>query len=161
MLGREYGQNCSVARTLELIGERWTMLVIRDVFSGRRRFDQIQESLGVARNVLASRLQLLIDEGILEKRAYQERPQRYEYFLTEKGLDLWPILIALIGFGDRHLSRRRRAAAPDPPQGLRRPRQRPPHLRALRQGAHGARGVRRPGSRRDGAGGVAKASPLT
>ena len=104
MLGREYGQNCSAARTLELIGERWTMLVIRDVFSGRRRFDQIQESLGVARNVLASRLQLLVDEGILEKRAYQERPERHEYFLTEKGLDLWPILVALIGFGDKYLS---------------------------------------------------------
>ena len=104
MLGREYGQNCSAARTLELIGERWTMLVIRDVFSGRRRFDQIQESLGVARNVLSTRLQLLVDEGILERRAYQEKPERYESFLTDQGLDLWPILIALIGFGDRHLS---------------------------------------------------------
>lgn len=104
MLGREYGQNCSAARTLELIGERWTMLVIRDVFSGRRRFDQIQESLGVARNVLSARLQLLVDEGILEKRVYQSKPERHEYFLTEKGLDLWPILVALIGFGDKHLS---------------------------------------------------------
>ncbi len=104
MLGREYGQNCSAARTLELIGERWTMLVIRDVFSGRRRFDQIQESLGVARNVLSTRLQLLVDNGILEKRAYQEKPERHEYFLTEKGLDLWPVLIALIGFGDKHLA---------------------------------------------------------
>ncbi len=85
MLGREYGQNCSAARTLELIGERWTMLVIRDVFSGRRRFDQIQESLGVARNVLSTRLQLLVDEGILEKRAYQEKPERHEYFLTDEG----------------------------------------------------------------------------
>ena len=104
MLGREYGQNCSAARTLELIGERWTMLVIRDVFSGRRRFDQIQESLGVARNVLSTRLQLLVDEGILEKRAYQEKPERYEYFLTEKGLDLWPVLISLLNFGDKHLA---------------------------------------------------------
>ena len=104
MLGREYGQNCSAARTLELIGERWTMLVIRDVFSGRRRFDQIQESLGVARNVLSARLQLLVDEGILEKRVYQEKPERYEYFLTEKGLDLWPVMIALISWGDRHVT---------------------------------------------------------
>jgi DNA-binding HxlR family transcriptional regulator len=104
MLGREYGQNCSAARTLELIGERWTMLVIRDVFSGRRRFDQIQDSLGVARNVLSTRLQLLVDEGILERRPYQDKPERHEYFLTEKGLDLWPILVALIGFGDKHLS---------------------------------------------------------
>ena len=104
MLGREYGQNCSAARTLELIGERWTMLVIRDVFSGRRRFDQIQDSLGVARNVLSTRLQLLVDEGILERRAYQEKPERFEYFLTEKGLDLWPVMIAMLHWGDRHLS---------------------------------------------------------
>ena len=104
MLGRDYEQNCSAARTLELIGERWTMLVIRDVFTGRRRFDQIQESLGVARNVLSTRLQRLLDEGILEKRIYQEKPERHEYFLTEKGLDLWPVLVSLIGFGDKHLS---------------------------------------------------------
>ena len=78
---------------------------------GRRRFDQIQESLGVARNVLSSRLQLLVDEGILEKRVYQSKPERHEYFLTEKGLDLWPILVALIGFGDKHLSDPEGAAA--------------------------------------------------
>ena len=103
MLGREYGQDCSIARSLELIGERWTLLVIRDVFSGKRRFDELQRSLGVARNVLASRLGLLVDEGILERRPYQERPERFEYFLTAKGLDLWPVLVALIEWGDRHL----------------------------------------------------------
>lgn len=104
MLGNDYqGQTCSIAGCLELIGERWTLLIIRDVFRGKRRFDEIQASLGVARNVLSARLQRLIDEGILERRAYSERPPRYEYFLTEKGLDLWPVLIAMLGWGDRHL----------------------------------------------------------
>jgi DNA-binding HxlR family transcriptional regulator len=105
VLGKDYkGQNCSVAATLELIGERWTLLVLRDVFSGRRRFEQIQRTLGVASNVLTARLQRLVDEGILERRPYSWRPPRYEYFLTEKGLDLWPVLIAIMGWGDRHLA---------------------------------------------------------
>jgi DNA-binding HxlR family transcriptional regulator len=102
MLGREYDQICSIARTLEVLGERWTLLVIRDIFNGNRRFDQIRENLGVARNVLSARLQWLVDEDILEKRAYQERPLRYEYFLTEKGLDLWPVMISLLRWGDRY-----------------------------------------------------------
>jgi DNA-binding HxlR family transcriptional regulator len=102
MLARDYDLDCSVARSLELIGERWSLLVIRDVFLGHRRFDEIQSSLGIARNVLASRLGRLMDEGILEKRPYQERPVRYEYFLTEKGLDLWPVLISMLRWGDRH-----------------------------------------------------------
>jgi DNA-binding HxlR family transcriptional regulator len=104
MLNREYDQVCSIARTLEVLGERWTLLVIRDVFNGRRRFDQIQENLGVARNVLSTRLALLVEEGILEKRAYTERPPRHEYFLTDKGLDLWPVLVGMLHWGDRHLS---------------------------------------------------------
>jgi DNA-binding HxlR family transcriptional regulator len=104
VLNRDYDQACSIARTLEILGERWTLLVIRDIFNGRRRFDQIQENLGVARNVLSTRLALLVDEGILEKRAYQDRPPRYEYFLTEKGLDLWPVMISMLHWGDRHLS---------------------------------------------------------
>ena len=93
MLNRRYDQVCSIAGALELLGERWTLLVIRDVFSGRRRFDQIQENLGVARNVLSARLAWLVQEGILERRRYRERPPRHEYFLTEKGLDLWPVMI--------------------------------------------------------------------
>lgn len=104
MLGREYDQDCSIARTLEVLGERWTLLVIRDVFNGKRRFEQIAENLGVARNVLSARLVWLVEEGILEKRAYQERPARYEYFLTEKGLDLWPVMVSLLHWGDRHLA---------------------------------------------------------
>jgi DNA-binding HxlR family transcriptional regulator len=103
MLRHDYpGQICSVAKSLEVIGERWSLLIVREVMHGRRRFSQLQGSLGVARNVLSSRLQRLIDEGILERRAYQESPPRHEYFLTEKGLDLWPALIALQGWGDRY-----------------------------------------------------------
>lgn len=104
MLNRDYDQACSIARTLEVLGERWTLLVIRDVFDGRRRFDQIQDNLGVARNVLSNRLARLVEEDILEKRPYQERPPRYEYFLTEKGLDLWPVMISMMHWGDRYLS---------------------------------------------------------
>ncbi|MGE0068176.1 MAG: winged helix-turn-helix transcriptional regulator [Solirubrobacterales bacterium] len=103
MLRHDYpGQFCSVAKSLEVIGERWSLLIVREVMHGRRRFSQLQGSLGVARNVLSARLGRLVDEGILERRAYQESPPRYEYFLTEKGLDLWPALIALQGWGDRH-----------------------------------------------------------
>ena len=104
LLRREYDQICSVARTLEVLGERWTLLIVRDVFNRRRRFDEIQENLGIARNVLSARLAWLVEEGILEKRSYQQRPTRYEYFLTEKGLDLWPVMISIMHWGDRHLA---------------------------------------------------------
>ena len=96
------GQVCSVAKSLEVIGERWSLLIVRDVMNGNRRFGEIQSSLGVARNVLSARLQRLVEEDILERRAYQASPERYEYFLTEKGLDLWPALVALLRWGDRH-----------------------------------------------------------
>jgi DNA-binding HxlR family transcriptional regulator len=103
MLGRTYeGQNCSVAKSLELIGERWTMLVVREVFLGNRRFDEIATRLDIARNVLTTRLARLVDEGVLEKVRYQERPERFEYRLTEKGIDLWPIMVSLIQYGDRY-----------------------------------------------------------
>ena len=103
MLKNTYeGQACSIARSLELIGERWTLLIVRDVFRGLRRFDEIQESLGIARNVLANRLDRLVEEGIFEKRRYQEHPPRCEYFLTEKGIDLWPVLVSLVKWGDKH-----------------------------------------------------------
>jgi DNA-binding HxlR family transcriptional regulator len=111
MLPRTYdNQVCSVARTLERIGDRWTMLVIRDAFMGIRRFDDFQRELDIARNVLADRLTRLVEDGILEKRRYQERPERFEYRLTEKGLDLWPVLVSLMKWGDRHAP-----AAPGPP----------------------------------------------
>ena len=103
MLHNTYeGQACSIARALEIIGERWTLLILRDAFLGVRRFDDFQRNLGVARNVLNVRLQRLVDAGLLERRRYQERPERYEYRLTEKGLDLWPSMVALMQWGDRH-----------------------------------------------------------
>jgi DNA-binding HxlR family transcriptional regulator len=103
VLHRDYpGLDCSVAKALEVIGERWSLLIVRAVMHGNRRFGEIQESLGIARNVLSARLQRLVDEEILERRAYQESPPRYEYFLTDKGLDLWPALIALLNWGDRY-----------------------------------------------------------
>jgi DNA-binding HxlR family transcriptional regulator len=103
VLRRDYpDQLCSIAKSLEVIGERWSLLIVRDVFNGHRRFGEIQTSLGVARNVLAARLQKLVEEEILERRMYQESPPRHEYFLTEKGLGLWPTLIALLNWGDRY-----------------------------------------------------------
>jgi DNA-binding HxlR family transcriptional regulator len=103
MLKNDYeSQICSIAGALEVVGERWSLLIVRDVLLGLRRFDEIQASLGVARNVLQTRLTRLLDHGVLEKRLYQERPPRYEYRLTEKGLDLWPAVVALLQWGDRH-----------------------------------------------------------
>ena len=103
MLKRDYPtQYCPVASTLEVIGERWTLLIVRDVFLGIRRFDDLQRDLGVARNILQVRLERLVEEGILVKRPYQERPLRSEYRLTEKGADLWPVLVAMLQWGDRH-----------------------------------------------------------
>lgn len=93
--------DCSVARTLERIGERWTVLIIRDAFYGLRRFDDFQASLGVARNVLTTRLTTLVDTGIMRKELYQEHPPRYEYRLTEKGRDLIPVLTSLLAWGDK------------------------------------------------------------
>src|ERR687885_670665 len=102
MLPRTYeGENCSIARALERLGERWTLLVLREAFTGARRFDEFAERLGVARNVLTARLSLLVEEGVLERRRYQERPERFEYRLTDKGLDLFPVLVALMEWGDR------------------------------------------------------------
>jgi DNA-binding HxlR family transcriptional regulator len=103
MLGSDYdNQNCSIARTLELVGERWTFLVLRDVFLGVRRFDALQRDLGVARNVLSARLERLVGEDVLMKVPYSERPPRYEYRLTDKGLDLWPAIVELLRWGDRY-----------------------------------------------------------
>ncbi len=95
---------CSVARTLEVVGEWWTMLVIREAFNGVRRFDDFQGNLGIARNVLASRLQGLVDHDVLERRQYQDRPPRCEYRLTQKGRDLYPVLIAMLAWGDRWMA---------------------------------------------------------
>ena len=105
MLKREYqGQNCSIASALEIIGERWTLLIVRDVFLGLHRFDQFQESLGIARNVLSDRLNWLVDEGVLERVRYSDERERYDYRLTQKGRDLLLPLTALRQWGDRYLS---------------------------------------------------------
>jgi len=96
------GQACSIAKSLEVIGERWSLLIVRDVLLGVRRFDELQSNLGIARNVLQSRLTRLAERGVLEKRLYQQRPARYEYFLTDKGLDLWPTIVALLQWGDKY-----------------------------------------------------------
>ena len=103
MLHRDYpSQYCPVASTLEVVGERWTLLIVRDVFLGIRRFEDLQRDLGIARNVLQARLERLVEEGVLVKRPYQDRPLRCEYRLTEKGADLWPVLVALLKWGDLH-----------------------------------------------------------
>src|SRR5689334_24941549 len=82
--------NCSVAQCLEVVGDWWTMLIVRDAFLGIRHFDQFQQRLGISRNILNQRLGWLVDQGVLEKVAYSEHPPRYEYRLTSKGRDLWP-----------------------------------------------------------------------
>lgn len=97
-----HGVYCSVARTWAVLGERWTMVIVREAFRGTRRFDDFQQRLGVGRNVLSDRLQALTAEGIFTRVRYQEAPDRFEYELTEKGEDLYPVLLALMRWGDRH-----------------------------------------------------------
>jgi DNA-binding HxlR family transcriptional regulator len=93
---------CSVARTWSVIGERWTVLILREAFRGTTRFDTFQSRLGLGRTLLSDRLSVLVGEGIFERVRYQERPERYEYRLTGKGLDLYPVLLALMQWGDRY-----------------------------------------------------------
>ena len=95
---------CSVARTMDLLGDAWTPLVLREAFYGLKRFDEFQAGLGIARNTLADRLRRLVDEGLLEKQLYQTDPRRYEYVLTEKGSDFFGVLAAISGWGDRWLA---------------------------------------------------------
>ena len=93
--------NCSVAQTLEVVGEWWTMLIIRDSFLGVTRFDDFQQRLGISRNILADRLEHLVDKGVLVRVPYQEHPVRHDYRLTDKGRDLWLVLTAMRQWGDR------------------------------------------------------------
>ncbi|HEX8104794.1 MAG TPA: helix-turn-helix domain-containing protein [Solirubrobacteraceae bacterium] len=95
---------CSLARAMELLGERWTFLILREAFWGVRRFSELQRNLGIARNILSSRLQTLVSAGILERRKYRDEPERFEYRLTEMGRDLYPAVVALMRWGDRHLA---------------------------------------------------------
>lgn len=92
---------CSIAQTLEIVGEWWTLLILRDLFAGISHFDALQEHLGIARNILTVRLQTLLDHDVIERHRYQERPARFEYRLTEKGRDLQNVLLALAQWGDR------------------------------------------------------------
>ena len=97
-----HGLYCSVARTWSVIGERWTMLILRECFRGERRYDHFRSKLGLGANVLNDRLRVLVDEGILDRVRYQDRPPRYEYRLTSKGADLYPVLVSLAAWGDKH-----------------------------------------------------------
>ena len=103
MLGQKYeGEDCSAARALELVGERWSLLILRDaMFRGSTRFSEFQRSLSIAPNILAKRLETFVDAGILATRPQPERPDQHEYVLTEMGLSLKPVLIALTTWGDR------------------------------------------------------------
>jgi DNA-binding HxlR family transcriptional regulator len=102
------GMHCSVAQCLEVVGEWWSMLIVRDAFLGVTRFDDFQQRLGISRNILNQRLSHLVDAGVLAKVPYSEHPRRYDYRLTDKGRDLWPVLTAMRQWGDRY-------AAPDGP----------------------------------------------
>jgi DNA-binding HxlR family transcriptional regulator len=96
------GMDCSVAQCLEIVGEWWTMLIVRDAFLGVTRFDVFQERLGISRNVLQQRLERLVQSGIFEREAYSEHPPRYDYRLTPKGRDLWPVVNAMRQWGDQY-----------------------------------------------------------
>ncbi|MFG2051789.1 winged helix-turn-helix transcriptional regulator [Micromonospora sp. NPDC048935] len=99
-------ENCTIARAMEILGERWTLVVLREVFTGVRRFDDMRVRTGIPRQVLTNRLATLVEQGVLRREPYREPGSRlrHEYRLTEKGLDLWPVLVAVLGWGDRYLA---------------------------------------------------------
>jgi DNA-binding HxlR family transcriptional regulator len=103
---------CSVARTLEVVGDRWALLVVREAILGDHRFDEMQRRTGAPRDILAARLKKLVATGVLERRLYQDRPPRYEYHLTEAGRDLHTVITALRQWGDKHVTRE----GPRPPR---------------------------------------------
>ena len=103
--------HCSLAQCLEVVGEWWSLLIVRDAFSGVTRFDEFQERLGISRNILDQRLSRLVDTGVLAKIPYSEHPPRFDYRLTDMGRDLWPILTTMRQWGDKY-------AAPDGPPML-------------------------------------------
>jgi len=92
---------CSVARTLSVVGDRWTLLILRDCFLGSRRFDEFQKNIGLSRHRLTDRLNKLVEHELLEKKLYQNNPPRSEYLLTEKGKDIHPVLVTLTGWGNK------------------------------------------------------------
>ena len=96
--------NCPVARSLDRIGESWSLLILRDCFAGFSRFDDFQKNLGIAPNMLSRRLNLLVEEGLLERRQYKEKPPRFEYVLTPRGRDIRPVLHSLLAWGNKHFA---------------------------------------------------------
>src|SRR3954452_11613785 len=97
---------CSIARTLEVVGEKWALLAVREVFLGNRRFDEMVRRTGAPRDTLTARLRTLVDAGILHRRRYSEHPPRFEYHLTDAGRDLYPVILTLLRWGDEHLAGR-------------------------------------------------------
>ena len=95
-------QNCSIADALAILGERWTLLIVRELLLGRRRFADLRQHTGVATNILGDRLQTLVGHGLVLRERYGEHPEAYEYRLTTKGRDAWPIIVALLAWGDEH-----------------------------------------------------------
>ena len=138
---------CSIARTLDLVGEKWALLAVREVFLGNRKFDEMVRRTGAPRDTLAARLRTLTGAGILERRQYSEHPARFEYHLTEAGRDLYPVIMTLMRWGDKYLAGRRRAAAA-PGAPVRPPAGGPGGVRGVRRTApgprHEARDRRRP-----------------
>lgn len=101
---------CPVARAMSVIGDRWTLLIVRDCFLGKSRFEEFQKSLGVTRHILSDRLKRLVEQGVLERNAYSRKPLRYDYRLSEKGRDFAPALIGLKDWGKKHMPVRKPAA---------------------------------------------------
>jgi DNA-binding HxlR family transcriptional regulator len=99
-------ENCTVGRTMTILGERWTFVVLREIFNGVRRFDDIKRHSGIPRQVLSNRLALLVEQGVLRREPYQDPGERarHEYRLTDKGFDLYPVLVAIADWGDRYLA---------------------------------------------------------
>ncbi len=97
---------CPTARTLESVGEWWSILILRDAFQGSTRFDEFQRSLGIAPNILARRLKHLTEQGLFERRLYHKKPNWYEYVLTPKGRDFFPVIVAMFAWGNKYLSPR-------------------------------------------------------
>ena len=96
--------SCSIARAVDVIGQRWTPLIVRDLFAGMTKFEDIRRDLGIASNILAARLDELERNGVVDRRQYQSAPARHEYVLTDKGRDLYPVIATLLAFGDKWLS---------------------------------------------------------
>ena len=100
---------CSIARSLEIIGEWWTLLIVRDAFFGITRFEEFHQRLGIARNILTTRLDTLVDHGVMERRPYDEARGRFDYVLTDKGRALWPVLVTMRQWGDEWVTGEKRA----------------------------------------------------